>query len=119
MEIEAVPYSAFQTLISCTHALRESENDGCAWYATTDRRVAGRIYINAKTEQFCSTVLHFVRAGWDVKELRQGCDSLDDAEATLFQSMRELTGKPVTIKDAPEIVQLGKGRVSRPAAGLD
>jgi hypothetical protein len=101
MEIEAIPFSAFQSLTSCTHALREPDNDGCGWYATTDRRVAGRIYISAATEQFCSTVLHFVRAGWDVKELRRGYDSLDDAEAALFRSMTELIGKPVAVKVMP------------------
>ena len=69
MNIEPIPFSAFQSLISCASALREPDNGGCTWYATTDRRVAGRLYINAQTEQFCPTVLHFVRTGWEVKEL--------------------------------------------------
>jgi hypothetical protein len=108
MNIEPIPFSAFQSLISCAHALREPDNGGCAWYATTDRRVAGRLYINAQTEQFCPTVLHFVRAGWEVKELRHGYDAFEDAEAALFQAMTELTGKPVTTKDMPVRLRFGK-----------
>jgi hypothetical protein len=119
MEIEAIPFSAFQALISCTHALREPGNDGCGWYATTNRRVAGRIYIDAKTEQFHATVLHFVKAGWDVTELRCGCNAFDEAERALLQAMRELTGKRVTVKETPMRLRYGRGRTSRPTAGPD
>ena len=115
MEIETVPYSAFQSLTSCTHALSDPDNHGCAWFATTDRRVAGRIYLDPQNDAFRFSVLHFVRSGWDIREPSQLYGRYEDAEDALFAAMRrESVGKEVTIKDMPLRAKFGKGRT--PAA---
>lgn len=110
MEIEQIPFSAFQSLTSCTHALRKPQNDGCGWYATTDRRVAGRIYFDADEEQFRVTVLNFVRAGWDVEESSQRFASFDEAEAAVIRLMTAHLGQPVTLVDVPFRLRFGKGQ---------
>lgn len=120
MQIEPIPFSAFASLISCGQALKNSSNDGCAWYATTDRRVAGRIYFDADSDSFRHSVLHFVRSGWEIKESRQPFERLEEAEDSLFAAMRcESTGKEVTVKDVPLRMRFGKGRTrdATPAAG--
>jgi hypothetical protein len=107
MQVESIPYSAFHSLTSCTQALRKPENPGCGWYATMNRRVAGRIYFDAKRDEFFLTVLHFVRAGWEVHEVRDHYASFDDAEAAIIRAMTALSGKQVTLKSMPP---LEKGR---------
>jgi len=111
MEIESIPYSAFQTLTSCTHALKDPDNHGCAWFATTDRRVAGRIYLDPDNDAFRFSLLHFVRAGWDIREPSYVYASYEDAEASLVDAMRrESIGKVVTVKDVPPKMRFGRGR---------
>ena len=111
MEIEAIPYSAFHNLTSCTHALKNPSNVGCQWYATTDRRVAGRIYLDPDIEAFRYSLLHFARSEWTIEESRETLESFDDAEAALIEAMRrESIGKEVTIKDVPFKLRFGRGR---------
>ena len=56
-------------------------------------------------------MLHFVRAGWDVREPSKLYGRFEDAEAALFEAMRaESTGKEVTVKDVPLRLKFGKGR---------
>ncbi len=120
MEIEAIPYSAFQTLTSCTHALNDPDNHGCQWYATTDRRVAGRIYLDPDDEAFRFSLLHFVRAGWEIDEPRQTFERFSDAETALLAAMRrESIGKAVTLKDVPPRMRFGKGKTRDTVADGD
>lgn len=111
MEIEPIAYSAFQSLTSCTHALRKPSNDGCGWYAATNRRVAGRIYFDAGMGEFLVTVLHFLRAGWEIEELPAQFESFDEAERALIGAMTEYFGKPVTVREVPMRLRFGRGRV--------
>jgi hypothetical protein len=117
MEIEPICFSSFLSFTSGTHALCNTENVGCGWYATIDRRVAGRIYFNPTTEQFCATVLHVVRAGWNVKELKVGFNTFNEAEIAIVQAMTEYRGKPVTLREVPARLRFGKGRVGQKAGG--
>ncbi len=111
MEIEPIPYSAFQTLTSCTHALNDPDNHGCQWYATTDRRVAGRIYLDLVGEAFRYSLLHFVRTGWEIKEARERFENFSDVETALLEAMkRESVGREVTLKDVPPRARFGKGK---------
>jgi hypothetical protein len=111
MKIESIPFNAFQSLTSCTHALSDPENNGCAWFATIDRRVAGRIYLDPKHDAFRISVLHFARAGWDVREPCNLYGRFEDAEAALLDAMRaESGGRAVTVKDVPLRLKYGKGR---------
>jgi hypothetical protein len=117
MEIESIPFHPFQSLTSCTHALSDPDNNGCAWFATTDRRVAGRIFLDPKHDAFRFSVLHFVRAEWDVREPSTLYGRYEDAEAALMEAMQaESTGKEVTMKDVPPRMRFGKGR-NRTATG--
>jgi hypothetical protein len=116
MEIEPIPFHAFQSLSSCTHALNDPDNNGCAWFATTDRRVAGRIYLDGENDAFRFSLLHFARAGWDVREPSNLYGRYEDAEVALFEAMRaESCGKAVTVKDVPLRLKFGKGRKRSPA----
>lgn len=111
MEIESIPFTAFYTLTSCTHALNDSDNHGCHWYATTDRRFAGRIYLDAAYEAFRFSQLHFVRSGWEIFESPCIFDQFEDAERALIESLSEKAGmKEVTVKDKPARMRFGKGR---------
>lgn len=111
MEIEPISYNTFQSLTSCTHALGEPDNPGFQWFATTDRRVAGRIFLEAKSEAFRITVLHHVRAGWEVRESSQLYGAYDDAEAALLEAIGcESVGKAVTQRDVPMRLRFGRGR---------
>ena len=77
-----------------------------------DRRVAGRIYLDAESDAFRYGVLHVVRSGWEIKESPQAFDRLEDAEAGLFAAMRRQSiGKEVTVKDVPPKMRFGKGRM--------
>lgn len=111
MVIEPVPHSAFVSLTSCGHALKDAENPGCGWYATTDRRVAGRIFLDHREEKFRISVLHFVKAGWEIREPHLSFSSFDEAQTALVESMSRLSvGKPITLKDVTPRVRFGKGR---------
>jgi hypothetical protein len=96
MHIERIPFSAFRSLVSCTHALRDPENDGCSWFATSDRRVAGRVYQDAESNDFHISILHFVSSGWELTEGPESYGDLGSAERGLVEAMERLTGQVMT-----------------------
>ena len=110
MEIESIPYSEFKTLTSCNHALEDPDNHGCQWYASTDRRVAGRIYLDPESDAFRFSVLRLLPTGWKAREPSYLFADFEEAESTLLTSMRQdCGGKEVSVKDVPMKLRFGRG----------
>lgn len=116
MHIEPIGYSSFQSLVSCTHAFRDPDNKGCGWYASIDRRYAGRVYLDSRTATFRVTLLHFVRAGWEVEELTPKFERFEDAKLAVNEAMKEKRDSIVTTMDVPMRARFGKGRRGRRAS---
>lgn len=114
MEVESVPYSAFQTLTSCRHVAHDPDNHGCQWYLSRDRRIAGRVYLDAKHEDFRFSVLNRIASGWDIYEPRKSFEQFTDAERALKEEMLASSGvKPLSHTDATPRLKWGRGRTKR------
>ena len=111
MEIESIPYSAFQSLTSCSHALNDPDNHGCQWYVSTDRRVAGCIYLDPESDAFRFSVLRLLPTGWKAREPSYNFEKFDETESALLAAMiREGVGKEVTISDVTPKLRFGRGQ---------
>src|SRR5690349_17532472 len=111
MEIQPIVYDAFASLVSCSQSKPSSADHGCARYMTTDRHVAGRVYLEQKSEAFRFSVLCLARGVWDIRAPSRLYDRFEEAETALFEAMRqEVIGKPVTIQEVPLKMRFGKGR---------
>lgn len=110
MEIESIPFDRFRTLTNCPPAPNDPDNHGCQWYSTSERRIAGRIYLDPKHEAFRYSVLRVGRLHWQIDESCDDYSSFQDAEAALFAAMRRNCGaKTVTVlEDVPPRLRFGK-----------
>src|SRR5262245_44223335 len=95
MEIESIPFDTFASLTNCPHALGDRDNHGCQWYATRDRSIAGRIYLDPAAEGFRYSVLRLIENRWKVIESPQTFPAFEETEVSLRSAMRRETGKEV------------------------
>ena len=109
MEVEPITFAAFTSLYSGGQLLSDNGNDGCAWYATADRSVLGRIVFDHGASGFRYTVLRVPRIRWELNESLRTFGRLEDAELALKDAMRRRSGKKkTTLHDDEPRLRSGK-----------
>lgn len=121
MEIESIPFDSFRTLTNCKPALDDPDNHGCQWYSSTDRRVAGRVYLDPKRDAFRYSVLRVLRDRWAIDESDKHYPAFQDAESALLEAMRRASdAKAVTVRDdVKPRMRFGKREQSQDTANGD
>ena len=97
MEIQELPFLQFRTLLG--DSVIDSKNPGCAWYASADRRVAARLWLDPHTERFRYSTYHFCRGAWVQRDSR-GDEYLAEAELALFKALQRIVPEVKIVSDA-------------------
>jgi hypothetical protein len=86
MEIQELTYFQFRSLLG--DEIIDSKNPGCAWYASADRRVAARIFLDSQTERWRHSTYHYCHGAWAQHDSR-GEEFLSEAELMLFKTLKK------------------------------
>jgi hypothetical protein len=97
MEIREVSFSDFRALLG--DSVADIDHPGCAWYASADRRVAAKLFIDPDSEQWRHSTYHLFRCEWIRRDSR-GFEHFDDAVGSLNRTLRNLTLHRVQVADA-------------------
>ncbi|BBO33069.1 hypothetical protein PLANPX_2681 [Lacipirellula parvula] len=108
MEIQAITHDHFTQITS--EAVRGELEIGCAWYATVNRQVAGRVFL-ALNGAFRFSVVRLVGCKWKVNRPRRKFDRFDDAEIALHAEIdRIISLKAISLRDVAVGLRYGRGR---------
>ena len=87
MEIQSLSFLQFRTLLG--DSIVDQSHPGCAWYASTDRRVAARLFLDIHSERFRFSTYRFVHGIW-VQHNSRGDEYLAEAELGLFKALKAI-----------------------------
>jgi hypothetical protein len=112
MKIDVLSFSNFRCLLG--DAVVDMNNPGCAWYASEDRRVAAKLFIDPGTERWKHSTYHLFRCEWVCHD-SAGFEHFDAAVKSLNAALSELTLQSVRIVDIQPVHLAQRDRRKRSA----
>jgi hypothetical protein len=121
MDIQELPFIQFCNILG--DSVVDRLNPGCAWYASADRRVAARLFLDPRTERFRYSTYRFCHGGWVQRDSR-GDEFLAEAELALFKALQKIVPSLKVVSDSslanarPEKRQIANDREAAEAGVL-
>ena len=97
MEIQSLSFLQFCILLG--DSVVDRSNPGCAWYASTDRRVAARLFLDPHSERFRFSTYRFFHGTWVQRDSR-GDEFLAEAELALFEGLKIIAPNVKSVSDS-------------------
>jgi hypothetical protein len=97
MEMQELSFFQFRTLLG--DSIVDWSNPGCAWYVSTDRRLAARLFLDSSSERFRFSTYHFFDGTW-VQRTSRGCEYLAEAELALYKALQKYAPSVKIVSDS-------------------
>jgi hypothetical protein len=97
MEIQPLSFLQFCTILG--DSIVDRSNPGCAWYASADRHLVARLFLDPRSERFCFSTYRFCHDAW-VQRNSRGDEFLAEAELALFKALKAISPDVKIVSDA-------------------